>query len=264
MRFLKKLFSTLRTPSVETVRTADDTNEDWFTFKRFKGGDYWLLVVNRGLLQDSQTVSMSWFTIEYHFLQRQLDNGQMPKPEMTDLFHKFEDEIAIVIRAIRGKMAASQTGFGTRMIWFCAPSLQLEEILRSQAQKFESFSVDVSPSSFPQFESLFPDKLEQQLAGNSGILSQLLENGDDGSASREVRYWIYGNDTVALQRIAKILEQDGYQIDELTEEKVIFSRISPLTEGQVNDETMQLTSLCAAHGCEYDGWESPVVTGTLH
>jgi hypothetical protein len=177
MKFLKKVLSALGPKTVEPKLPETQPKEDWATFKRYKNDDYWLVLVNRGLLQNNQLVSMSWVSIEYRFLQRQLVNGKFPTPDTFEQCNVFEDQLSGALAGIGGEMAAAKTGFGTRMVWFCAPNLALEGMLRSGAQLFAGFPIDVSPASLKQYENMLPTHLENQLAGNERILRALVEQG---------------------------------------------------------------------------------------
>jgi hypothetical protein len=264
MKFLKKLFSG-NTPEVAAVTEQEPTSfDDWATYKRYKGDEFWLITANRGLLKNNQLISMSWSSIEYRFLQRELVNGMFPRPDLLDLYYEFEDQLDEAIRKIGGGLAATQTGFGSRIVWYCAPNVVLEEIIRSSAQTFTRFAIEVSPASFKQFEQLLPTHLENQWAGNERILNKLAEHGDDGSEPREVMHWTYGSDPAAIAQLSARLEIEGYIIEELDEEKVRFSRLSSLSEDQSKSETTKLTELSEQYGCKYDGWETPIVKSTFH
>jgi hypothetical protein len=264
MKFLKKLFSKSSKSKPRDLHQNAEPKEDWTTYKRYKDNAFWIVIVNRGLMQNNQVISMSWYTIEYRFLQRELINGMFPKSELSELYYGFEDNISAEIAEIGGQLAATQTGFGTRRVWFCAPSLLLEAVVRTAAKTFTSFPVDVSPASFLQFEVLMPTDLESQWAGNEKILQNLSENGDDGSEPRSVMHWAYGTNPDSISKLAERLEREGYVIEEQTGEKVMFSRFSVLTEDQSKMETTKLTEICEVFSCEYDGWETPVVKLTLH
>ncbi len=258
MKFLKKILSAWISPKRTQLASQETAVEDWATFKRFKGGIYWLMIVNRGLLQDNRDISMSWFTIEYKFLQRHLVNAHMPHPDLIEFFDAFEEEIEKEIAGIDGEMAAAQTGFGTRVVWFCAPSLRLENILRTKTQQFGTFAVDVSPSSYQQFKSLLPTHLEQQLQGNSLILKQLFEIGDNGNTEREVMHWIREFDAAKQSSLCDALQSMGYNIEETTEEQICFSQITSLSIESTSEETVKLNAFCDQFGCVYDGWDTPV------
>jgi Regulator of ribonuclease activity B len=264
MKFLKKLFSRSGKSKPKLPDGDLAQNDDWVTYKRYKDDDFWLVIVNRGLLKNNQLISMNWFAIEYRFLQRELVNGMFPKSDLSNLYYGFEDQLSEDIVQIGGELAATQTGFGTRVVWFCAPNIGLEEKLRAAAQKFTAFPVYVSSASITQYEKLQPSHLESQWAGNENILRTIAEHGDDGSEPRAVMHWAYGADLDSIARLADRLEAAGYIVEEQTGEKIVFSRLSVLTEDQSKRETTKLSALCDEHKCKYDGWETPVVKKTFH
>jgi regulator of RNase E activity RraB len=263
VRFLKKFRSVfgLGRPVSDSPAHAED---EWDIFKRYKDDSYWLLVVNKGLLKNNQIISMSWFSIEYRFLQRHLVNRLFPRPDLSNLYYGFEDHLSQKLSAIGGVVAATQTGFGSRIVWFCAPSLLLEDILRTEAKGFDSFTLDISPSSYKQFEEMLPTDLENQFAGNAKILQNMANHGDDGSAVREVMHWIYGQEQENLRSLASKVEDEGYTIQEVDDKKLRFSKMTSLDEDQSRFETIRLSELCRQFDCEYDGWETPIVKRTVH
>ncbi len=263
MKFITKLVNRFKQPAPKLQVESVPEVEDWTTFKRYKGDEFWLIVVNRGLRNNNQLDNMKWISIEYKFLKRELINDMFPKTELADTYYNFEDSISDEIQKIAGTLAATQTGFGSRKIWFCAPNVQLESLVLGVAGSFSSFKIDVSKATLSQYQSLLPTSLEKQWAGNETILATLAENGDDGSEPRPVSHWAYGSDASSVTELADRLETHGYVIEEQTLEKIVFSRLSILSEDQSKKETTKLVELCEQFGCNYDGWETMVVRSPL-
>jgi hypothetical protein len=252
---LKSLFS-------KTKRVTNPV-EDWSCFKRYSQDGYWLVVANQALMKDSKTVSLCWASVEYRFLQRHLVNKQMPTPEVFDQILSFEDRLEQELHSVSGKLAASQTGFGSRISLFFSQNLKLEEKIREIAETFEGFPIEVSTASFKQFEHLMPTHVERLLAASNRILVRIGDEGDDGTKERTVMYWAYADGNLFYQELQVALENNGYEVLEASSEVVRFSRPTYLSFDIVFDETILLVELCANHGAIYDGWETPVVRPTL-
>jgi regulator of RNase E activity RraB len=262
--FIKKLLGKRPGHVTKAASPEAESTDNWITFKRELDDDYWIVVINQALADNNQAPSMSWFALEYTFHPDHLKNGAMPLPEMAELYYGLEDAIAQEIGAIGGAMAASQSGFGIRKVWYCAPNMRLEDLMRNRIQSFTDIPVEVWPANYPQFAALLPTHLESQLTGNRNILSAIEEHGDDGSAARKVMHWITDFNPQAVASICAALTDLDYDIEETSDRFIRFSRIASLSIDSTAEETENLIAFCEALGCHYDGWETPVIRPSVH
>jgi hypothetical protein len=261
---IKNLFKKLFASRANQVAAAAKSPNEWTSFKRYDGQSYWIIVANRNLLQNNQIVSMSWAMIEYSFLPDQLVGGMMPLPELPAKFYAFEDQVDRGVATIGGAMAASQTGFGTRKVWYCAPNVRLEDTLNNQIEGCTEIPVRVCVGSHQQFISLFPTELESHLMNNERIFQALEENGDDGKMERVVMHWIDNFEPSELFGLCNALMSLDYKIEEASDELVRFSRLTFLTMESAAEESENLIAFCKVFGCRYDGWETPIIKPRLH
>jgi regulator of RNase E activity RraB len=237
--------------------------EDWLGFRRTSGDEYWIMLIEQSILSYDQFPTFNCYRVEYRFLSNQLFNGMMPIPDMADIYYGLEDKISNQVEQLGGRMAASQTGFGVRKVWFCAPSTKLNDTVESVAKSFNKIPLEHGPAKADELEALRPTNLEGQLAGNEKILSGLAKEGDDGSKDREVMHWILEFNSVDRERIGSSLTKMGYTVEESNSERIRFSSLTSLSVESANSETIKLVEFCKKFNCSYDGWETPVVKTTL-
>jgi uncharacterized protein (TIGR01619 family) len=127
--------------------------------------------------------------------------------------------------------------------------------------------LDVRPDAEWGFytEFLLPDAERRQWMADRRIIDVLREKGDALATPRSVEHWLYFATAEDRDRFTAAAKELGFAIDD-TEERddapsfvVQLSRDDSVELDHIHDVVMQLHELAAAHGGDYDGWETPVV-----
>jgi Regulator of ribonuclease activity B len=248
---------------VSDVNAGNLPEGNWIGYNRIANSGVWITLFDQAIPSFDQSISYSCYQIEYRFLPNQLTNGVMPVSDMADVYYGLEDKISDQIGKLGGRIAASQTGFGVRRVWFCAVSSKLEDVVKSVVEKFSQIPLEHGPANFTELLELKPTQVEGQLAGDQTILINMAKEGDDGSKERQVMYWIREFKAADRESIGSSLTKMGYVIEDSTAESIQFSRTTSLTFESANAETLKLVEFCKKFDCNYDGWETPIVKPTL-
>ncbi len=261
MAFLKKLGLALGVISAtsSTVQAQDIKSDGWFGYVRHSDGGPWIITINETLIARLDGSGASCFALVYHFKPDQLVNSVMPRPEMAEGYYDLEDRIEAMNLNPSARQAASMVGGGIRKTWYCPADSQLSAAVGQMTQKFEQFQVEVVSSSIAELLKLKPTQLERQLRGDEDIIRNLANQGDDGSASRQIMHWIYNTPPERRPALLNKLKSLGYTIEEDSDEKIRASIISPLSVDSANRATIRFNEICQEFGCEYDGWETAIV-----
>lgn len=263
MSLLKKFVAAVGIGAASAGASAASVlpQEQWQHYKRYQTDNYSIMLVDNSILSHARLAEFHCYWIEYAFSRGQLSakaGYMMPKPEMADIYYGLEDAISLSLENFGGRVAASQSGFGKRKVWFCAPNEGIEDAVRMQAEEFDRIPLEWGKASTADLLKLKPTNLEQQLAGNEDILKAIAENGDDGSKPRPVMHWIVEFEANASESLSNTLSSLGYRIEEVSNESIRFSRVSTLSIESTAEETENLIAFCDQVGCHYDGWETPI------
>ena len=119
--------------------------------------------------------------------------------------------------------------------------------------------VETIAEALPWWPMLRVSALDKQLDGDRAVMQSLEQHGDDGSASRKIDFWFYG-DKVKLELLLATLRHEGFAWEAWLDEPsgLIVSRQSPATSDAFDVLTPRLVDLASAHDVEYDGWETIV------
>lgn len=244
---------------VRSIAKPVSAEENWLMFKRYFGEDFWLITVDQNLINNKQTNFMSWCFIEYHFRKDQLVNELLPTPTVNTIFQTFEEKVDQAIAAIGGRTAATETGFGKRLVLYFSPSQKLENTLNDLTSELEQIPAHAVPTSSWALDGFVPDNLQRHLIENEKILAGLMKEGDDGNVAREVMHFITGVDAQQLPYIRIALQSQGYAIVEAERERIVFSKLCSPSSESIAAETKKLHEFCEVNACIYDGWETPVL-----
>jgi hypothetical protein len=122
----------------------------------------------------------------------------------------------------------------------------------------------------PQYDGywreLYPSADDWCVIRDMKVIESLKENGDDGTASRQIDHWIYFPNKGAVLPFIAWAENNGFVHDaEYSHEGddgrycVRLHHEGPARIDDVSHHTIALRRKAAELGADYDGWETPVI-----
>jgi regulator of RNase E activity RraB len=237
----------------KTEKTELRPKQDWLVFARENLG---IITVDKSYSQLFHCGYTQIFRVEYYFEQSKLNDQQMPLPNVTEEFYEIEDNFESSCTVVK---LASVVSPRVRKVWFASKDANVIAIANRELSAPEFTQIKILPDSVEGISSLLPNHIESQIAQNKRILLTLMENGDDGSAKRNVRHWIYHNEDFSANALVTELELLGYAISASENDRIMFEKSTSLIDEEIDEETVLLNQIAKKHGVNYDGWETPVV-----
>lgn len=184
-------------------------------------------------------------------------------PQHTDRIYPIEEGIARELEAfnVGALHVASVTGDGERRIIYLHTSpLNFDPILTLFKAEGYELKASSSPNPTDIRELVIPTKLDHQLSGDLGVISNIGEHGDDGLVPRKTDFWFYG-DIPSLRALAGDLEPWGFSVDHWLDEPVgvVLTCETKVDFETFKDLTPILVSQAERHDLDYDGWETFVI-----
>ena len=129
---------------------------------------------------------------------------------------------------------------------------------------FDSY-LEADPERSGYWNDLYPSAADWRVIKDAQVIQALAERGDDGTQVRRVEHWAVFPTTAARQSFCAALGP-AYEVmpadDALdsTEHIARWGHASAATLSAITAHTIALGALAQAHGGEYDGWETQLVT----
>ena len=178
---------------------------------------------------------------------------------LQDLEERFLRELQLL--QVGALHLASVTGDGGRSVYFVH---ELEIDFLPLVDHFRAPNVRISASLVSSRAELLdlisPTAVEQQLNGDIRVISNLEQNGDDGTAARRTDFWFYGQ-RMHLEEFVAELAPRGYAVDRWLDdpEGVVLFIEMPVDFGTFREVTPVLVGAAQKHEVTYDGWETFVI-----
>jgi len=194
--------------------------------------------------------------------------------EEFDTLNAIEDKLTAAVEQECGAtMSGRITTDGRREFYFYASEPQnfKEEVRRSLAS-FEGYEFDSDEQEDPDWNQylnvLYPSEEDIERIKNREVLEVLKRSGDALESPRDILHWAYfktENDRSDFRNSAQAL---GYRIDSEGEfrEKdypygICVGKEQDIQSDAIDEAVVDLFRAAKRANGEYDGWESPVVTG---
>jgi hypothetical protein len=186
-------------------------------------------------------------------------------PTCLTQLYELEDQIveSVADTEIATFHTASATGDARRVLYFAADAkLNLKAIVETVSSEIMIASV-ISDLDFVTYRDLVtPTWLEAQFDGDRQVISNLEHHGDDGTASRKIDFWFYG-ERAALQQMAERLAiEGGFSVDHWLNDPsgVVLTIESSAEMRNFSNITPLLLEAADEFSVTYDGWETLVVS----
>ena len=187
----------------------------------------------------------------------------MGMPQDIARLYTLEDRIAAdpALRAAGALHIASVTGQDQRRIFVVHPNpLDLSPILHATPISGYSCAAEAVVDRPSLIQLVTPTAIDIELSADQSVISNLGQNGDDGSAPRKTDFWFYGP-RASLDKLAAVLQTHGFSVDHVvtSPEGIVLSRETPVTMATFRSLTPVLINAAQNCGVQYDGWETVVV-----
>ena len=237
-------------------------DDKWMLLERVSADDYPLIVRSRinSAIDDFVASNCAIAVICDVSAEHVRDDGM---PTCMDELYRLEDEIVASV-ANAGERAfhtASATGDGRRVIYFAAEtSFDIEAFVGSIKSSVAAISVLKTLEMDVYRDFVAPTKLDRQSNGDRGLISNLESHGDDGSASRKIDFFFYG-ERDRLVELKNHLAAEGFEVNRWLDQPcgVILSRDGEASQSAFRLLTPLIVEAADECGVEYDGWETPLV-----
>jgi hypothetical protein len=216
---------------------------------------------------------LAWFWLKFNDPR---DDGFYKKEESETIF-EIEDRVnAMLEKQLKPLCMGSITGSGRREVYYyLSDPKRFNDIIEKVMKGYPSYKYQIGIKPDEKWEQyfnvLYPTEEQYQTFKDLKVLDALLKNGDELAKKRLVSHWSYfPNETLRAQFIEEITKQ-GFEIQEdrlsfHSGQKypygVMYERIDLIDNQSVSGLTLPLLKLSQKHQGEYDGWESPVITGS--
>jgi uncharacterized protein (TIGR01619 family) len=207
----------------------------------------------------------SWSARLRIYMRAPRENGLSSQEEYEQLLAVEDALTAAFIERTDVTYAGRVTAAGTRdFFFFVSDSDSFGGVARGVLAKFPEYRFELGGRPDPEwatyFDLLSPDAYEMECIQNRHVCEALSKRGDDGRRARTIEHWAYFKDAAGRDAFAKWAEHAGFQLrgghdDELS---VQFFRDDVPVE--LDEVTLRLRDEARAHGGDYDGWESPVMS----
>ncbi|MBX3252617.1 MAG: DUF695 domain-containing protein [Chitinophagaceae bacterium] len=114
------------------------------------------------------------------------------------------------------------------------------------------------------FTVLYPSQREMQRIYNRHMLDRLAEAGDHSTAPRKIDHFIFFKDEQDRKKFVRIVQDNGFLIENGGEEKGIkdrpyslqISRVDKTDGASIDKVSLYVWELSLQYGGRYDGWET--------
>lgn len=248
--------------------------EDWDFYVATVDDHPASLFVDLGQIEQAPDVDRSWLLRVALPLRNPRGDG-LSDPEETDVLYAIEDRLfAELGKGLRARYVGRVTTQGRREHFYYATSADgFEEAATRALAEYPLYAASCRAAHDPDWTTysnvLFPGDLEMQSIQTRRVVLQLSEHGDDLSQPREIDHWVlFPSEEARDHFLIQVAGNRFRAVSSLSDDPSDkFRYVVRLTRtDRVELETIDglVTDLfLRAQSCEgeYDGWESPVVSG---
>ena len=259
MKIFKNIAVALGLVATPQPAPATPVDENWFGFHRVDDSGERIIIIDRWISTAAANSYAHCFTVEFAIPPEQRRPNGMPDEDTLAKQYAVEDALSRSFSSDTMRNVISRTTVGQRSIAFCSIEAETAQKANLILAEFKPVAFEIMPSMLQQLRSYLPTHLEQMIAENARILGGLAAEGDDGSQQRQVDHLIIFKDGSERAAIKSILMAEGYRIDSEEADRLEFSFVTSLEQGQADEFVYFLNDLCEKNHCFYDGWATPVV-----
>ena len=248
--------------------------EDWDFYSSPVDDHPASIFVDLGQIDDAPDAKRPWLLRVMLTLKIGRDDG-LSDQEETDVLYTIEDDLfAGVARVLRARYVGRLTTQGRREYFYYGFSADgLDQAAAKALAEYPQYEVtcrtEVDPDWKTYSDLLFPSDLDVQSIHNRRVVQQLSEHGDDLSQPRDIDHWLLfpseeSRDQFLIQVAGNGFRAESSMSDDLEGQFRYVVRL--IRSDRVDLETIDglvIDLFLRAQSCEgeYDGWESPVVSG---
>ncbi len=201
------------------------------------------------------------------------DNGFPSAPEQAVLDQLEERLMSVVADNLGGVYVGRLTYQGIRQFFaYAATGDTFHDLATLVMEPFSDYKWKAEAEQDADWqlyrEQLLPTKYDEQSIKNQQVVMALVEAGDRIEQPRDVRHWAYfPTDEARQQYIERVTAGGMTLVDQNNEGNApntfgVCTSMNHAVGGMfIDDLTGGLLDIAEEAGGEYDGWESPVVTG---
>lgn len=159
---------------------------------------------------------------------------------------------------------------GARELFFYAPAADgfeaaVDALAPAPAGYASSLQADHDPGWRQYREFLYPGRAYRRWIEDRRIVDVLVDEGDPLDRPRPVDHWAYFPTAAQRDAFAAAAEAQGFawrptQVDAEAAPGAHLTRDDPVHLAHIHGVSSTLVRLAEAHGGEYDGWETPIVS----
>jgi hypothetical protein len=229
-----------------------------------------------GLRKNIPDQHKQWFLWVNVRLNDVRDDG-MPGPQDSEVLKAIE---AALVGSVNAGIGARYVGRistdGRRSYYFYGESnVGIEDAAARAMTRFPAFVWETGSELDPEWQQylngLYPSERDWQRIKNLHVIEQLKRHGDPLSKSRLVSHWLYFPSVAARSAFKTDVIAKGFTV--LSDQKsarsdrgevfgIVLERVDFVDWDSINAVTLELMTLAAMRGGEYDGWETPIVKAT--
>ncbi len=212
-----------------------------------------------------------WLLWVWVYMKEPREDGLSSQGEF-EMLCKLEDALKSELSALKVTLAGRITTQGRREFYFYGPSEgSFRSTVQSALNQFRGYEFDVGSRLDPRwsqyFQVLFPSDIDFERMKNRDVLDVLQKHGDDHSAVRNVRHWLYFATAQQREYFVSSAKAFGYKVERTSEISdrgnefgVELSKEQNVIPTSIDGTTIELLRLAKQFGGEYDGWETQVTT----
>ncbi|QDG53928.1 DUF695 domain-containing protein [Persicimonas caeni] len=197
------------------------------------------------------------------------DPSGMPDRKALGWLNEISDFLHALAQKNRWSIPGWVTHDGVRDFYVYGPSELTKALPKAVRDQYPEIDVAFEAEQEPAWETyqtlLYPRPVDWQVISNQRVIQKLRDLGDTLQTPRKVMHWAHFPSEEARESFAETL--DEFEVDEMSKADdsqmpyaVRFSHTTSVEPPVINPVTIRLMRLAAAHGGEYDGWETSVTT----
>lgn len=199
------------------------------------------------------------------------DENGLSSNEEYPILCDIEDAVTEKAEKLDGIFTATIKSNGILEIYiFTKNPNEMENACKETLATFQDYEwkcfFDEDPEWDIYFNFLYPDEYSFQAMMNRRVIQNLMEQGDNSEAEREVDHWLYFSNSKDRDFFVNKAEGMGYKINSLEEleernypYQVHISRLDKAEYHHINNIVWELLDIIRSLNGYYDGWGCPIV-----